>query len=368
MPHDVDAPNGRVDDGPGQATIGDVAVRAGVSVATVSRALRGLPNVAVSTRKRIERAANDLHYRPDPAAARLAAGRTSTVTIGIPALNSWYFSNVVAGAEAVCAAEGYEVQVVCLRTPDDIERFVDRPARLERRTDALILVDIDLDVRRAEDLRRRGLALGTIGFHLQGCPAIRIDDEAVGRVAAEHLLEIGCRRPAMLAGLPDEPMRVRVPDLRRAGFERALAAASAATEPVIAAADISIDGGRAAMAQLLDHRGDPPPDGVFALTDEMAFGALMELRSRHIGIGFGPNRVALLGVDDHEFASVVELTTVHQDVQAHGAVLARRLIDAIAAGRRTSLVEPDRSDPTPEVTEPEFVLVRRSSTAPAQLN
>ncbi len=368
MSHDVDAPDGRVDDAPGQATIGDVAVRAGVSVATVSRALRGLPNVAVSTRKRIERAANDLRYRPDPAAARLAAGRTSTVTIGIPALNNWYFSNAVAGAEAVCTAEGYEVQVVCLGTPDDIERLVDPPARLERRTDALILVDIDLDADRADELRRRGLALGTIGFRLEGCPAVQIDDEAVGRAVAEHLVEIGCRRPAMLAGLPDDPMRTRVPDLRRVGFERALASATPTGEPRIAAADINIDGGRTAMAELLDVAEDERPDGVFAMSDEMAFGAVMELRSRGIGIGIGPGRVALVGVDGHEFAPVIGLTTVHQDVQAHGAVLARRLIDRIAAGRRSAPADHDAPDVPPDVVRPEFVLVRRSSTAPAELN
>src|SRR3954453_6179757 len=84
-----------------RATIEDVAATAGVSVATVSRALRGLPNVASHTRERIERIATELEYRADPAPPRLGAGRSRAIAVAVPMLDGWYFSHVVAGAEAV---------------------------------------------------------------------------------------------------------------------------------------------------------------------------------------------------------------------------------------------------------------------------
>ena len=100
-----------------RSTIEHVAIAAGVSVATVSRALRGLPNVAVPTRARVEAAARELDYRADPHASRLAAGRSRTVAVVVPLINSWYFSNVVAGVEAVCADDGYDLLVVTAPTP-----------------------------------------------------------------------------------------------------------------------------------------------------------------------------------------------------------------------------------------------------------
>src|SRR5690606_4643120 len=83
------------------AKIEDVASRAGVSVATVSRALRGLPHVSAATREKVLRAAEELDYRPNPHAARLAAGRSGTVGVAVPVLNSWFYANVLAGVEAV---------------------------------------------------------------------------------------------------------------------------------------------------------------------------------------------------------------------------------------------------------------------------
>ena len=122
--------------------IEDVAQAAHVSVATVSRALRGLPNVAESTRARVLEVATAMHYEPDPAAARLAAGRTRTVIIVVPHLASWYFSTVIAGAEAVCNESGYEFLVVGVGTIAECARLLDEPYRIERRTDGVILVNI----------------------------------------------------------------------------------------------------------------------------------------------------------------------------------------------------------------------------------
>ncbi len=311
-----------------RATIEDVASAAGVSVATVSRALRSLPNVAISTRERVNAVAAELDYRPDPAASRLAAGRTRTVTLGIPSLNGWYFSTVVAGAEAVCTESGYDVQVICIPSYADLDRLLDRSHRLERRTDGLVLVDISLDPGRAADLATRGVSLATIGTAVPGYPAIQIDDEEVGRIAARHLVDIGHERIGVIGGLPDDPMDFVVPRLRRRGVEDELATHGLELDDRhVANGNFGMTGGGEAMSELLDL--DDPPTAFFAMSDEMAFGALMALRERGLVAGSGPGQVPLMGVDDHEFARVVRLTTIRQPVAEHGARAARLLIEGM---------------------------------------
>lgn len=353
-------------------TIEDVAVHAGVSVATVSRALRGLPNVAAATRARIEQAADELHYHPDPAAARLAAGQTKTLTLGVPHLNSWYYSNVVAGAERVARESGYEVHVICIGTDEAVARAFTPSARIERRTDAIALVDIDIDTDTADSLRDRGVIVGTIGFHTPGHLAIQIDDRLVGRIAGEHLASIGCVRPGIIVGRADDPMRLRVPELRRAGFDDALKPSGLEIGVRVGTADFGIDGGRRAMAELLKLPHDERPDGVFAFADELAFGALMELRSQQVPIGVGEGAVAVIGVDDHEFAPVVELTTVRQPVNEHGETLARQLIQANLRAQTDFAKGPAGCDGNESwstnrvsgLTRPGIFLVKRRSTAP----
>ena len=158
----VDAAHGRTScpsPAPERSTIEHVATAAGVSVATVSRALRGLPNVAVSTRARVEEVARELKYRPDPAASRLAAGRSHAIAVVVPLINSWYFSNVVAGAEAVCAEDGYDLLV--LTAPNAVTRrqAVDTAAALDRRVDGLIFVEVALET---DDVADLGRAAGSV--------------------------------------------------------------------------------------------------------------------------------------------------------------------------------------------------------------
>lgn len=339
-----------------RATIEDVATAASVSVATVSRALRGLPNVADSTRQRVAEAALALDYRPDPAASRLAAGKTKTVTVGIPALNGWYFSTVVAGAEAVCNEAGYEFQVIAVGSHSDRDRLLHDRYRLERRTDGLILVDVAPSPEQVAAVARRGVALTTIGTRVDGCPSVCIDDEHVGELAAEHLIELGHRNLGVISGLNDDPMNFVVPMARRNGFDRAAARHGITLgNDAISNGNFSVDAGRDATAALLD--APTPPTAIFAMSDEMAFGALMELDSRGLIAG---RDVSVVGVDDHEFARVVKLTTIRQPIADHGAVAARMLIATMS---RNPLDAQAHDMPTSHLASIE--LISRASTGPA---
>ena len=337
---------------PKRATIEDVAAAAQVSVATVSRAMRGLPNVAASTRARVESAAATLGYTPDPAASRLAAGRTRTVTVVIPNLNGWYFSTVVAGAEAVCADAGYDVLVLGVGSRHDLSRLLSESYHLERRTDGLIVVEVPIEPEQAASIIARGVQIASVGNTVQGQPSVRIDNVAVGRLAAEHLLGLGHRRLAMIGGMSEDPMNFPVPVLRQDGFVEVLEAADVEFDPeMIEGGNFGIDGGQEAMAKLLDR--DAPPTAVFAMSDEMAFGALMELNQRGLVAG---RDVSIIGVDDHEFARVVDLTTIAQPVTDHGAMAGRLLLEQLE-----SVHEP--AEPSPAATTTATTATTASTTS-----
>jgi DNA-binding LacI/PurR family transcriptional regulator len=363
----VSTVNDPTEGAPRRLTIEDVATAAGVSVATVSRALRGLTNVAPATRQHVQDVADRLDYRPDPAAARLAAGRTGSVTVAVPSLNGWYFSTVVAGAEAVCADAGLELQVVAVSSRTQRNRLLDESRRLERRTDGLILVDITIEPDQVASLEQRRIGLATVGSNVVGHPSVCIDDELIGELGAEHLLGLGHRRIGVIGGGPDGPLRFDVPDARWRGFSRALAAAGVDIESTpVRNGNFHMSGGYQAMVSLLDR--PVPPTAVFAMSDEMAFGALMAFDERSIEPGVD---ISIMGVDDHEFSRVVDLTTIRQPVADHGSVAARLLIAAMTE------IEQTHPDPSAALADdlsdhihgaapfrPALTVVDRSTTGP----
>lgn len=332
-----------------RATIEDVALAAGVSVATVSRALRGLPNVADSTRVKVQRIASDLHYRADPAASRLAAGRSRSVAVAVPILNGWYFSHVVAGIEAVCAEAGYDTIVIGLGTERSCIELLDGSDALHRRADGVIVVDVALSPDDVRSLDERGLALVAIGPVLDGVPSIGIDDVAVGELAAGHLLELGHRRIGLVRGEVENPFGFVVPQLRQRGFEAAHAPLGLEPDPTLYVdGSFTVHGGYEAAERLLDR--DDPPTAIFALSDEMAFGVLHAAADRGIRV---PDELSVIGVDDHDVAAVLGLSTIHQDVDRHGAGAARLMVAALAGDH-----------PAPTRHNDPIHLVRRTSTAP----
>lgn len=332
-----------------RATIEDVAAAAGVSVATVSRAIRGLPNVAISTRERVSKVADELSYRADPAASRLATGRSQSVGVAVPLLNYWYFSQVVSGAEAVLAAEGYDMIVIGVAGDDARRALLDGATSIHRRVDGLVFVDVPLGDDDTEFLRSRGLAVVTVGNHNAHFPSIGIDDVAVGEIAAEHLLGLGHTRIGIIGGQTGGPLDFPVPDLRRTGYERALRRARIDVDPALeVVGNFSVLGGRDAADSLLATHDRPT--AVFAMSDEMAFGALLSAREHGLDV---PGEISIVGVDDHDVSVVVGLTTVRQPVADHGARAARLVIEQLT-GREVG----------PTRVERPVELVVRSTTAP----
>ena len=196
---------------------------------------------------------------------------------------------------------------------------------LEKRIDGLIVVDLNISEDDASKLFDAGIRLVTAGFSTRRFPSIIIDDYQVGFVATEHLLKQGHRRAGLISGEPNHPLAFSVPGLRLAGYTGALAAAGIPIETNLEQSGFfTAEGGRRAMERLLDL--PDPPTAVFAMSDEMAFGAWSALRER--GLSW-PDDVAVVGIDDHELAAMVGLTTVRLAPRDLGAAAAKRLLQLI---------------------------------------
>lgn len=327
-------------------TIDDVARLAGVSVATVSRALRGLPNVAEATAARVRRAASDLGYLPAPAAAALATGKTRTIALAVPVLNSWYFSQVMAGVERVVGSSPYDLLIVAMGADEPRRRLL---GGLLRRADGLVLADVYPNDDEWHLLEPRTSAVVTLDFEVEGRSAVMVDNVRVGEVATQHLVDLGHRRIALLAGDPVDRFNFVVPERRLDGYRRTLEVAGLPVDgDLVVHGYFSLEGGRAAMHRLMEL--PDPPTAVFAMSDEMALGALRALGERGLS---APSDVSVVGVDGHEVADIVGLTTVRQRVFEHGEFAAQLLLEHLA-----------REDLPPRRVMPAVDLVERSSSAP----
>ena len=328
------------------ASIEDVAALAGVSIATVSRSLRGLPDVAPRTRERVLEAARTLDYVASPFAARLASGRTATIGAIVPFVNRWFFGEVIAGAEGILRAADYDLLLYNLDDAVGRERFFARmPVR--KRVDGVLVISMMLSDDEIAALRALKVPLALVGNSAPGAHCLRIDDTAGARGAVNHLIELGHRRIGLIGGRLDDPMRFSAVVDRQEGYLQALAAAGIPRDPAIEAIGyFTFDGGEHAMASLLAL--EDRPTAVFVESDEMAYGALRVIRRAGLRV---PEDIAVIGFDDHVTAELLDLSTVRQPVQEQGAKAARALLDALA----------DPSSPPREQVLPTTLIVRNST-------
>jgi LacI family transcriptional regulator, repressor for deo operon, udp, cdd, tsx, nupC, and nupG len=336
---------------PRRASILDVAALAGVSASTVSRSLRGHSSISAATRQRVLEAARELSYSASPQASGLASGRTQTIGIVVPFVTRWFFVNVVAGAYEVLHDAGYDVLLYHLGTPEARDRFFERMP-LARRVDAVLTLTVPLTDEHTLALRALDMPLVTLGSVLPGVPCVRIDDLAAVRTAVHHLLHQGHEQIVMLTGVEDEQgFGFGSSQRRREGYRRAMTDAGLARYIDLVSADTyGIEGGARAMETLMDRPA--LPTAVVAEYDELAIGAMRTLRRASIAV---PGRLSVVGVDGHEMASVVDLTTVAQPVQEQGAVAARLLLDTLGQNPPAG---------STEIVLPTRLIVRSSTGTP----
>lgn len=302
--------------------ITDVARVTGVSTATVSRALRGLPNVSAETRLAVRQAADALGYVPSSSAAGLASGRTKAMGVVVPTVSRWFYSTVLEGIDAVLRAASYDLILFNLGLRGHDRERVFHRSILRQRTDAVIALCLDFSSDEREQLQSTGHPVIVVGGPVRGLPHIGIDERKVGREATEHLISLGHRAIGHVGGINERGLNRRVPQLRERGYREALAALGVAPRPEwIVHGEFTIASSRAAARQIL--AGPERPTAIFATCDEMAIGTM--LAAGDLGLSV-PGDLSVIGIDDHELAPSFGLTTMAQDAYGQGALAARVML------------------------------------------
>jgi len=328
----------------------DVADRAGVSVSTVSRTLRGLSTVSPDAKHRVEEAARELSFVISRQASGLVTGKTGTVAVLAPTLSSWFVGSVLSGLGGVLRGAGLDLMIYSVADLAERAAFFDRlPAR--RNADALLVISFDLTEEESARLDGLGVPVVYVSQRAPGRASVYVDDVAGARHGTRHLINLGHRRIAYLRSARGAAGFTFSSRRRYVGYQEALAEAGveAADELVVDVTAHGRRGAEEAMGLLLGLR--EPPTAVFAEVDQIAIETIGVLRSAHIDV---PGRMSVLGFDDHEMAEWMELTTVAQPASELGRVageLARALID-----------DPD-ADPAAHRELPTH-LIPRASTGP----
>lgn len=331
--------------------IDEVARRAGVSTATVSRALSGNGHVSPTTKLKVETAAADLGYVVSSNASSLASGRMKNIGVVVPFLNRWFFSSVVEGAQQSLLRNGYDLTLYNLTGGGEERRSVFEHFLLRQRVDAVIAISLELTESEVARLHALNKPLVGVGGPIEGVRTLTIDDIAVARLATEHLLALGHTRIAHIGGNKDYDLDFHLPTNRRYGYEAALIAAGIPLAPeLFQPADFTMRGGYQAAKQLL---GTPHnrPTAIFAASDEMAMGTI--LAARDLGLVV-PRDVSVIGVDDHDLADFFGLSTIAQFPKGQGEKAVEILMDHLHPGQHD---QSGLSTPMP------FELIVRSSTA-----
>ncbi|MCW2668863.1 MAG: transcriptional regulator, laci family protein [Frankiales bacterium] len=331
------------------ARIQDVAREAGVSTATVSRALRGLPNVSEQTRRTVSQVASELGYVVSRSASRLATGRTLAIAVIAPYVERWFYAQLVSAIEGELRQSGFDALLIGIAEPEDTDRDPFDPATLRGRVDGVVVLTVPLTGAELDGLRSLGLPTVFVGAAVSGSMSVRIDDVAVARVATEHLLQLGHRRIAYVGGDPRQRINFTAPVDRRAGWLAALREAGIEPDPSWEVpGQFTATGGFAAGNTLLDL--PEPPTAVFCASDDMASGLLLAVRGRGLKV---PEDLSILGVDGTEMAQLLDLSTVAQPVRKQGEIAARMVLQALRGEQRHRL----------EHAVLPVVLVERGSTA-----
>lgn len=332
------------------STIKMVAERAGVSTATVSRALSQPDLVVAETRAKVQEAIEALGYAPNFAAKSLRTLKTSKIMMLVPDVANPFFSEVLRGAEDAAEAAGYSVLLGDTR--DDAAREAQYAAMLQRKeADGLIFLGHRMAPALAKMVREKGVRAPIVNacdFSSQhGVCGAHIDNARAASEAMGLLYSMGHRRVAAIAG----PSHSHITRDRLAGVRAATKAAGPDAELTVIHADYTLESGVAEATRLLSS--PIPPTAIFCFSDEIAVGAASACRSRGVRC---PQDLSIIGFDDMRYARFLDppLTTVRQPMALIGQTAVRLLL-GILDGRATAIEE---------VTLPHELVVR-ASTGPA---
>lgn len=299
-----------------RVTIYEVAERAGVSVATVSKALNRPDTVAAATRERVLRLVDELGFTPGGTGAR-----PETRRIGVIASFSAYQSYLsrLVGIVAACGASGIEVLVFDDDGRTTLEAQVAALAT-PGRLDGLIVMGAAPDEASTDLLLRRGLPTVLVDAESTAFTSVTIADALGGALVADHLVAGGATRIVFAAPLPADTTHVTSGERRLRGAREALG--DRPFEWVVCADTVA--GGQTAAGEIAAMR--PRPDAIIAVHDVLAAGLVRGFAALGVAV---PEEIAVVGYDDADIAAALDLTTVRQPFEQSGVVAAKALIELL---------------------------------------
>jgi LacI family transcriptional regulator len=323
----------------GTVTIKDVAQRAGVSTATVSRVLNNVGNVEQDKLERVEAAIGELKYRRNLVARGLRTQRSHILSLLCSDIENPFFTSICRGIEDVASREGFAV-LIC-NTDGDIAKEKEYIEMLAAQSvSGVIISPTSSSSTDIGSLLRQGIAVVAVDRRLKSeTDSVFVDNRLGAYEATKHLIESGARRVACITG----PRAAMTAQDRLVGYKDALADMGMRSQPsLIRYADFKDEGGYAATVELMSR--ETRPDALFVANNRMTTGALLALNDLGVRV---PDEVTLVGFDDLAWANLVNptISSVKQPTYELGREAAGLLLDRINgvadAGRRNLVLKPE---------------------------
>jgi DNA-binding LacI/PurR family transcriptional regulator len=295
-------------------SIATVAAEAGVGVGTVSRVLNGSDQVSQGTRDRVLSTIERLDYRPLRSASSLSKGRTDAVGILVSVITRPSVMARLVGVIDVLSDAGLDAVVFNVEDRAQLNRHLSSIID-QRRVDGIISISLRIPQERLVRIRKLSIPLVLVDNSLPNLPCVYIDDVAGGRMATQHLLSLGHRRIGFIGDNAKTDLGMSASENRYAGYLMALEEAGIGPDFDLVARGPHSSEAAAALAGALFEPGRRRPTAIFASSDTLAVGVIKAAQQHRLKI---PDDLAVIGFDNLEVSSILDISTVNQPLLESG--------------------------------------------------
>ena len=333
------------------STMQDVANKAGVSVATVSRVLSGSNKVIEETRQRVLRACEELDYTLHPAAQRLRLGRTNTICVVLPFLTLPSIVERLRGVQEALMESNYDLIPFSVGSPEM------RDSRLynlsnKSRTDGLMIISMPINDQQADRLSENLMPVVLIDSDHPKFHRVNVNDTEGGRIATQHLIDLGHRKIGFISSHLENPLQFSSTLNRYHGYCQALESSGIPVNPQYQKE--GSHGRKEAEEMALNLLQLPdPPTAIFASSDTKAIGVLDAAKSLEIEV---PEQLSVIGYDNIRDAEYLNLTTIQQPLYQAGLIGGETLL---------SIIDQPFGEPK-EIIMPVELIIRETTQEPSK--
>jgi DNA-binding LacI/PurR family transcriptional regulator len=317
-------------------SIAIVAAEAGVGVGTVSRVLNGSDQVSETTRNRVLGTIERLDYRPLRSASSLSKGRTDAVGILVSVITRPSVMARLVGVIDVLSDAGLDAVVFNVENRAQLDRHLSSIID-QRRVDGIISISLRIPKERLARIRKLDIPLVLVDNSLPNLPCVYIDDVAGGKMATEHLLSLGHRRIGFIGDNAHTDLGMSASEDRYAGYLMALEAAGIEPDFDLVARGPHSSEAAAVLTSALFELGKHRPTAIFASSDTLAVGVIKAAQQHGHKI---PDDLAVIGFDNLEVSSILDISTVNQPLLESGIKGASKMVSLLNG----EIVKPHREE------------------------